>query len=84
MSLKRFEQIKRYLQYKNNRDIEDIFIKVRPQIRYFIKNLSKCFDTEEFQAVDEMIIFLKGKHRGKQYNKSKPKKWGFKSWVRAS
>lgn len=39
---------------------------------------------QEHQAIDEMMIPFKGRHSGKQYLKSKPNKWGFKMWVRAS
>lgn len=35
-------------------------------------------------AIDEMIIPFKGRHRMKQYIKSKPKKWRFKVWVMAA
>lgn len=88
MSLKRFEEIKRYLHYQNNDDIpegcDDIFIKVRQLLDMLSTTFAHAATLTEFQAIDEMIIPYKGRHSGKQYNKSKPKKWGFKAWVRAS
>ncbi|XP_054290788.1 piggyBac transposable element-derived protein 3-like [Macrosteles quadrilineatus] len=38
----------------------------------------------EYLAVDEAVIPFKGRSRGKQYLKKKPKKWGFKVWVLAA
>jgi hypothetical protein len=32
-------------------------------------------------SVDEITTPAKGRHRAKQYNKSKPCKWGFKSFA---
>uniref|UniRef100_A0A1A9ZJA0 DDE_Tnp_1_7 domain-containing protein n=1 Tax=Glossina pallidipes TaxID=7398 RepID=A0A1A9ZJA0_GLOPL len=88
MSLKRFEEIKRFLHYKNNHTIpsecDDIFIKIRPLLDMLSQIFENATTLSEFQAIDEMTIPFKGRHRGKQYNKSKPKKWGFKCWVRAS
>jgi len=88
MSLKRFEEIKKFMHYKNNHDIwkdcKDIFIKVRPILDMLSEKFEEATMPTEFQAIDEMIIPFKGRHRGKQYLKSKPKQWGFKVWVRAS
>ena len=41
-------------------------------------------EQEEFQSIDEQIVPAKTKFSGiRQYNPKKPKKWGFKNFVRA-
>ena len=88
MSLKRYEEIKRYLHFTNNLNIpddnKDSFIKIRPLLDKLSTSFAEAAEPTEFLSIDEMIIPFKGRHRMKQYIKSKPKKWGFKVWVRAS
>lgn len=86
MSLKRFQQIRRYIHFVNNNeaDTSDRYYKLRPFIE---KVRERCLSVEEENAfsVDEMIIPYKGKKAGsrRQYNPNKPCKWGFKNIVRA-
>lgn len=88
MPLKRYEEIKRFLHFKNNDDIpennEDSFIKIRSFLDILERTFADAATPTEYMAIDEMIIPFKGRSRNKQYIKSKPKKWGFKVWVRAS
>uniref|UniRef100_A0A0N5CIM3 DDE_Tnp_1_7 domain-containing protein n=1 Tax=Strongyloides papillosus TaxID=174720 RepID=A0A0N5CIM3_STREA len=67
ISLKRFEEIKRYPHYKNNHTIpdgcDDIFIKVRPLLDMLSHTFQNAANLTEFQATDEMIIPFKGVHR---------------------
>lgn len=88
MALKRYEEIKRYLHFINNDEIQnnnkDSFVKVRPFLNILAETFSSAATPSQYLAIDEMIIPFKGRNRSKQYIKSKPKKWGFKVWVRAS
>ncbi|KAJ8973641.1 hypothetical protein NQ317_012343 [Molorchus minor] len=45
--------------------------------------MMKAIFPEEYQAIDEQIVALKGRLGLKQYLQKKPKKWGVKIWVRA-
>lgn len=86
--LMKFEKIERYLQFEDNDTIPksntDIFVKVKPILEILKETFSGTVTPTEYQAIDEMIILFKGGSRAKQYIKSKPKKWGFKAWVRSS
>uniref|UniRef100_A0A3P9JJR6 PiggyBac transposable element-derived protein domain-containing protein n=1 Tax=Oryzias latipes TaxID=8090 RepID=A0A3P9JJR6_ORYLA len=75
MSSKRFRLLKRVIHFNDNTMIygtSDRFFKIRP-----------LFNP---QSVDEVMVAYKGKKAGKlrQYIKSKPDKWGFKLFARAS
>jgi len=79
MTVNRFEEIKRYVHFTSEEpDPDDIFWRIRPVISIFHAVFHANGQETEHQAVDEMIIPFKGRHRGKQYLKNKPKKWGFK------
>ncbi|XP_063620656.1 piggyBac transposable element-derived protein 3-like [Cydia splendana] len=85
MTLKRYQQIRRYLHFADsNFETSDRYYKVRPLVEKIKKN---CLaqETEKEFSVDEMMIPYKGKKAGKrrQYMKDKPNKWGFKNFVRA-
>lgn len=56
---------------------------MRPFIDAIQQNF-KCIEPEEHLAVDEIIIPFKGRSCMKQYNKSKPHKWGIKLFALAS
>ncbi|KAJ8974547.1 hypothetical protein NQ317_000523 [Molorchus minor] len=51
--------------------------------RSFYGKAGKKIFPEEYQAIDEQIVALKGRLGLKQYLQKKPKKWGVKIWVRA-
>lgn len=85
MSLKRYQQIRRYIHFVNNRNQnDDPYFKVRPVLDIVRRNCLQI-DSEKKQSIDEMMVPYKGKKAGsrRQYIKSKPKKWGFKIFVRA-
>ncbi|CAH2011120.1 unnamed protein product, partial [Acanthoscelides obtectus] len=86
MPVKRFKKLGRRIHFQdNNTDPQgDRLFKIRP----FIEKLrQKCIAIEEegLFSIDEMMIAYKGKKAGslRQYMPKKPKKWGFKMFVRA-
>ncbi|CAH2101307.1 unnamed protein product [Euphydryas editha] len=87
MSLKKYELIRRYLHFNNNENIEnssDRYFKIRPLVEAIRKNCNKI-EEESRMSIDEMMIPYKGKKAGnlRQYVKPKPKKWGYKLFVRS-
>lgn len=87
MPLKRFQSIRRYLHFSNNDLSEndpDRYIKIRPLTELIRKNFLAIPEEGKY-SVDEMVVPYKGRRAGnrRQYLKNKPKKWGFKVFVRA-
>lgn len=86
MSLKRYKQLMRCLHFCNNEETDDTdrFFKVRQLIDMIRINCLSVPQGKRF-SIDEMMVPYKGKKAGsrKQYMKNKPKKWGFKLFVRA-
>lgn len=86
MSLKRYQKLRRYIHFADNGadDGTDPYFKIRPIFEGLRKNFSKI-PNEKRMSVDEMMVPYKGKKAGfrKQYLPKKPKKWGFKIFVRA-
>ena len=86
MGLKRFEKIRRYIHFTDNTTInpEDRYAKIRPLLDAVKNNIVKI-EPELDYSVDEAMIPYKGQRAGnlRQYVKNKPKKWGFKFFVRA-
>ena len=57
--------------------------KIEPVLNMVRENCTKI-EPEVNQSIDEQIIPAKTSHSGiRQYNPKKPKKWGFKNFVRA-
>lgn len=84
MPLKRYQALRRYLHFVDNNDVnDDRYFKIRPVLESVRKNCLKI-EQEIRNSVDEMMIPYKGKKAGsrKQYVKAKPRKWGFKMFVR--
>lgn len=88
MSLKKFRSIRRFLRFCDNSLYDplteiDRFFKIRPFVEKLRENFLKI-EPENNYSVDEMMIPHKGKRCGsiKQYMPKKPKKWGFKVFVR--
>lgn len=85
MPLKRYQLIRRFLHFSDNEAADDDrYYKIRnvfESIRINCNNLPN----ERRQSIDEMMVPFKGTRAGsrKQYIKSKPKKWGFKLFIRA-
>ncbi|CAH0728216.1 unnamed protein product, partial [Brenthis ino] len=85
MTLKRYQQIRRFLHFSdNNLQDSDRYYKVRPIAEKIRRNCLKQENENKF-SIDEMMIPYKGRKAGnrKQYMKDKPNKWGFKNYVRA-
>ena len=86
MPIKRFEKIKRYLHFADNNSINTQTVKlakIKPIIN-LVRNECIKIEPEDYHAIDEQRIPLKTKFsKIRQYNPKKPRKWGFKSLVRA-
>lgn len=85
MTLKKFQSIRKFLHFNDNlRDDGDRYYKIRPLLQIVRANCLKVEEETRF-SVDEMMVPHKGTRAGsrKQYIKNKPKKWGFKIFVRA-
>nr|CAI5858404.1 unnamed protein product [Callosobruchus analis] len=86
MSLKRYQQIRRYIHFVNNANQnDDPYFKIRPALEIVRRNCI-AVEEEKKQSIDEIMVPYKGKKAGykSRYIKSKPKRWGFKIFVRAS
>ncbi|XP_036008037.1 piggyBac transposable element-derived protein 3 [Fundulus heteroclitus] len=88
MSSKRFRLLKRVIHFNDNSMIcgtSDRFFKIRPLFRFINTAFRRESQTPK-QSVDEVMVAYKGKKAGnlRQYIKSKPDKWGFKLFARAS
>lgn len=85
MPLKRYQAIRRNIHFVNNVTMnDDRYFKIRPVLEHIRQ---KCLGIphEKRNSVDEMMIPYKGTKAGsrRQYIKNKPKKWGYKMFVRA-
>ncbi|XP_076035777.1 uncharacterized protein LOC143021873 isoform X2 [Oratosquilla oratoria] len=88
MSSKRFMLMKRLVHFNDNSHIHgsiDRFYKVRPLFSFLNTSFRSEPQTPK-QSVDEVMVAYKGKTAGnlRKYLKSKPDKWGFKIFCRAS
>ncbi|XP_039290397.1 piggyBac transposable element-derived protein 3 [Nilaparvata lugens] len=87
ISVNRFEEIRQYLHFIDSNSIPanntDKAIRVRPILDKLHENFHAAVDAEECHSVDEMMIPFKGRSSLKQYLPRKPKRWGYKMWVRA-
>jgi hypothetical protein len=88
MSVNRFETIRRYLLFTDNSKHDeassDKLWKLRPFLDHIQSRILTAVEPEEHQSIDEQMIPFTGKSSLKQYIKSKPKKWGYKVWMRSS
>lgn len=86
MPVKRFKKLRRLLHFQDNTAAAngDRLFKIRPMLDMIRAN---CIKTkgENLYSIDEMMISYKGTKAGnlRQYMPKKPKKWGFKMFVRA-
>ena len=88
MSSKRFRLLRRTIHFNDNSQIAstvDRFYKIRPVINSLRAEFLKVQQTPK-QSVDEVMVGYKGKMAGnlRQYIRSKPTKWGYKLFCRAS
>lgn len=86
MTIKKYQQFLRSLHFKNNDEYDpnDRFSKIRPFLNLIRRNCLNQ-DVGNRYSIDEMMVPYKGTKAGsrRQYIKSKPKKWGFKFFIRA-
>lgn len=86
MPVKRFKKLRRLLHFQDNTaDAKgDRLFKIRPLLEMIRRNCCKT-KGENLYSIDEMMILYKGTKAGnlRQYMPKKPKKWGFKMFVRA-
>ncbi|KAK5907130.1 hypothetical protein CesoFtcFv8_005010 [Champsocephalus esox] len=87
MSSKRFRLLKRVVHFNDNTELPgsiDRFFKIRPL--FFLKSAFRPEPQTPKQSVDEVMVAYKGKTAGnlRQYIKTKPDKWGFQLFSRAS
>nr|XP_008278366.1 PREDICTED: piggyBac transposable element-derived protein 3-like [Stegastes partitus] len=87
MPLRRYKCLSRMLHFHDNLSSdtsEDRLLKLRPILDY-MRNRFMEIESENQFSIDEMMVPYKGKKAGslRQYLPSKPKKWGFKIFVRA-
>jgi hypothetical protein len=87
ISINRFEEIRQYLHFIDSNSIPDDntdkAIRIRPILNKLHETFHAAVDSEECHSVDEMMIPFKGRSSLKQYLPRKPKRWGYKMWVRA-
>ncbi|CAK1600982.1 unnamed protein product [Parnassius mnemosyne] len=85
MPLKKYEKIRKYLHFSNNIDAnDDRYFKIRPILEK-IRQTCLLVKEEGRYRIDEMMVPYKGTRAGsrRQYLPKKPKKWGFKMFIRA-
>ncbi|KAL3196042.1 hypothetical protein MRX96_045379 [Rhipicephalus microplus] len=71
MPVNRFEEIQKFLHFKDNSDTlsfqSDHVARMRPVIDALNEALGSAVDPEEYQSVEEMVIPIKGRSSIKQY-----------------
>lgn len=89
MSRNRFEKLRRNLHFADNHarahqnELKpDKLWKLRPWLDS-VRQQFLLIESEEKQAVDEIMVPFKGRSIVRQYMPAKPQKWGFKLWGRA-
>ena len=88
MSSKRFRLIRSLLHFNNNENLpgsSDRFFKIRLLFASLTKQFLQVKETPT-QSIDEVMVSYKGTRAGnlRQYIQTKPDKWGFKLFCRAS
>ena len=88
MSSKRFKLIRSLLHFNNNENLggsTDRFFKIRPLFSSIVRQFQLVKATPT-QSIDEVMVAYKGTRAGnlRQYIQSKPDKWGYKLFCRAS
>ena len=88
MGKNRYKTIRRFLHVNDNSELNDETIhnklfKIQP-VLYHVRENCKALEPEVQNSIDEQIIPAKTVYSGiRQYNPKKPKKWGFKNFVRS-
>lgn len=86
MSRNRFRDIKRYIHFCDNHNLEEgnKFAKVAPLYKELNKNLIKFKVFHAALSIDEAMVPYYGRHGSKMYIKGKPIRFGYKIWVLCS
>ena len=89
MSINYYKKMRQYIhcndksKRNSKENQENKLYKIEPVLNMVRENYTKT-EPEVNQSIDEQIIPAKTSHSGiRQYNPKKPKKWGFKNFVRA-
>ena len=89
MSINRYKKMRQYIYCNDNskrnsqENQENKLYKIKPVLNMVRENCTKT-EPEVNQPIDKQIIPAKISHSGiRQCNPKKPKKWGFKNFVRA-
>ena len=84
----RFEVILTFLRLENNdnhvprsQDGHNRLFKIRPLIDLLVPKFGQLFYPRKQLAFDEMTIAFKGRNIMKHYNRNKPDKWGYETYV---
>ena len=88
MSSKRFRLIRSLIHFNNNDNLPgttDRFFKIRPLFASLTRQFLQVKETPT-QSIDEVMVSYKGTRAGnlRQYIQTKPDKWGYKMFCRAS
>ncbi|XP_035282123.1 piggyBac transposable element-derived protein 3-like [Anguilla anguilla] len=88
MPLRRFRALRRFIHFADNSDCGNTigrFYKIRP-IFDMLRRQCLLLPADQKQSIDEVMVAYKGTRAGnlRQYISSKPDKWGFKLFCRAS
>lgn len=86
MSRNRFQEVKKYLHFNDNNNIDmgDKYYKVRPLYDLANKSLMKYGVFCEKLTIDERMVKYYGRHSLKMFIKGKPVKFGYKLWMLCS
>lgn len=86
MSRSTFRKIKKYLHFQDNNNLDktDKYTKVRNLFEIMNKKFMQFGVFEEHLSIDEQMLPYFGRHSCKMYLKSKPIKFGYKTWCMAS
>lgn len=86
MTRNRFQQIKRFLHFCDNQNIDknDPFFKVRPLFNILNMNFMQFGVWAHTLSIDEEMVPYFGRHSAKMFIKGKPVRYGFKLWCLAS
>ena len=89
MPINRYKKMRQYIHCNDNsksnskENQENKHYKIKPVLSMVRENCTKI-EPEVNQSINEQIIPAKTSHSGvRQYNPKKPKKWGFKNFMRA-
>ena len=82
MSRTRFWQIKKYIHFTDNTQLDksDKFAKIRPLINLMNEKLDSLGNIEDVYSIDEQMVPYSGRHSAKQTNREKTIRFGYKNF----